>query len=55
MTEAAKANLPILDVHDLPVASPFKAVDHVHYPDDVFKKAEDELMYYLLRTIEKVT
>jgi len=54
MAELQKANLPILDVHDIPLASPFKANDHVHYPYEVFRKAEDELMYYLLRTYKLI-
>ena len=48
MRKACEFDLPILAVHQHPLASPYKPQDSFHFKHEVFRKAEDDLMDYLV-------
>lgn len=48
MRKACAFGLPILAVHQHPQASPYKPQDSFHFKHQVFRRAEDDLLDYLV-------
>ena len=52
ISKARKANIPILDVYNMALSSD-GGYDGAHYHDYVFKKAEEQLLEYVLESSSK--